>query len=354
LTPALDGADGISEVSRQVVSALARDAHTPDALEVWALDGGEPEKSPTATSARFRLARGNRARLAGWALARARADAGGLLIVVMHVHLAPVALPLALRGARSAIFLHGLESWHRLRARERAAVDRAAVLMAASCFTARRFKEANSEFHSADIRVCQLGVSHSRPTPVAPRHRQYALIVGRLAAEERYKGHDALIRVWPSVRETVPSAELVIVGDGNDRARLEALAAAQPIGKAVHFAGRVSSAELEGYYRHAAFFIMPSTGEGFGLAYLEAMRAGKACIAAPGAAEELVRDGVTGLIVDPSSPRALAEAVIRMFREPDTCAAMGRAGAERVGQEFTQRHFEDRVRAALAEANVVA
>ena len=98
---------------------------------------------------------------------------------------------------------------------------------------------------------------------------------------------------------------------------------------------------------------MPSTGEGFGLAYLEAMRAGKACVASPGAPREIVVDGVTGLLVDPLSPDALAAAVIRLFREPETSAAMGRAGAERVRRCFEAKHFADRVRAHLARTDAV-
>ena len=62
---------------------------------------------------------------------------------------------------------------------------------------------------------------------------------------------------------------------------------------------------------------------------------------------QIVVEGVTGLLVDPSSAVALAAAVIRLFREPETSAAMGRAGAERVRRCFEAKHFADRVRANL-------
>jgi phosphatidylinositol alpha-1,6-mannosyltransferase len=351
ITPAIDGTDGISEVSRQFVAALgALDASVR--IDVWALDGGAPSDRSLGRTT-FRSAGGSRTRLSAWALARARFASDEVLVVVLHVHLAPLALPLELRGARLAFFFHGIEVWRRLRARERRVLDRASLMMANSQWTVARFKETNPEFAAADIRVCHLSVSPAAVADPPPREG-YALIVGRLAADERYKGHDALIEVWPQVRRSVSGAELMIVGDGDDRPRLEALVASLGLSQAVQFAGRVSNSALEGLYRSAAFFAMPSVGEGFGLAYLEAMRAGKACLAGPGAAAEIVEDGVTGVIVDPVHRDALAAALIQLFREPETRAAMGRAGAARVQAEFETGHFATRVLGELSEALVHA
>jgi phosphatidylinositol alpha-1,6-mannosyltransferase len=349
LTPAMDGADGISEVSRQFVSALSG-FNPAVTIDVWALAGGAPA-GRSIGRARFRSAGGSRARLSAWALARAASASEATLVAVLHVHLAPLALAMELRGARLAVFLHGIEVWRRLRTRERRALDRATVLMANSQWTVSRFKESNPEYRAADVRVCHLSVSPSiAPEPVT--RQGYALIVGRLAADERYKGHDALLAVWPEVLKSVPGAQLLIVGEGDDRARLEACAASRGLRDAVSFAGRVSSNALEGLYRAAAFFAMPSVGEGFGLAYLEAMRAEKACLAGPGAAAEIIEHGVTGLIVDPERRDLLAAAIIRLFREPDTCAAMGRAGALRVRARFEPHHFAGRVLAELSDTMV--
>ena len=93
----------------------------------------------------------------------------------------------------------------------------------------------------------------------------------------------------PPLLAARPGARLVVAGDGDDRPRLEARAAALGLGGAVLFTGFVSEATLAELYRRAAVFVMPSLGEGFGLVYLEAMRAGKPCVAARGsAAEEVV------------------------------------------------------------------
>ena len=321
ITPAIDGADGISEVSRQFVAGL--DTLDPAIrVEVWALDGAAPPDRSLGR-ATFRSAGGSRTRFSAWALARARTASDALLVVVLHVHLAPLALPLEMRGARLAFFFHGIEVWRRLRARERHALDRASVLMANSQWTVTHFKEANPEYASANIRVCHLGVSPAAAAdPRAPRglrpHRRTAGRVGALQGTRRADRRLARGARCRAGRRTA---------DRRRRRRPGQARGARRVARTWRggaFAGRVSNSVLEGLYRGAAFFAMPSVGEGFGLAYLEAMRAGKACLAGPGAAAEVVEDGVTGLIVDPGQPaQALAAALVQLFREPETRAADG-------------------------------
>ena len=115
----------------------------------------------------------------------------------------------------------------------------------------------------------------------------------------------------------------------------------------MRFLGRVSEEALEALYRDCAFFVMPSRDEGFGLVFLEAMRAGKACIGGAGAAAEVIEDGVTGLVVDATDEGEVEKAVVRLFLEPETRSRMGRAGAERLGRQFTEAHFRRRFRSIL-------
>jgi phosphatidylinositol alpha-1,6-mannosyltransferase len=236
---------------------------------------------------------------------------------------------------------------------ERWALSRADVLIAISEHTAHRFREANPAFASRPIRICHLGVA-SRPEPAVPPLAQpderpwsapFALVVGRMAADERYKGHDLLIDIWPLVAAEIPGARLVVAGDGDDRARLERKAAMLCPG--VSFLGHVSDITLEELYRDCAFFVMPSRNEGFGLVFVEAMRAGKACIGGVDAAAELIEDGVTGFVVDPDEPEQVLKAVVRLFREPETRERMGQAGALRMARHFTEEHFRSRFCAIL-------
>ncbi len=102
----------------------------------------------------------------------------------------------------------------------------------------------------------------------------------------------------------------------------------------VSFLGFVS--DTAEFLANVDLFAMPSLYEGLGVAALEAMAAGKAVIATRvGGLSESVIDGVTGILIPPRDPKALAEAIAKLVRTPDLAVAMGKQGRERVLQYFT-------------------
>jgi len=340
LTPNLRGADGVSCLSRQIVSALAAP------VVVVSLHDASERTSD------LRSAGGSRLRFVADALALGLLCDRTTTIVCSHAHLAPVARLMAWRGAEVTYVLCGIEAWVPLRFVERAALA-AGRLVAISAHTAREFKAANRSFADVPVEVCHPGLPPSDDPSGEPGDLA-ALIVGRMSASEAYKGHESLLRLWPSILERHPRAELWMVGDGDDRPRLEALASQLGIGGAVTFTGCASDAELDRRYRRCRFFVMPSRHEGFGLVFLEAMRAGKACIGAPGAAAEIIQHGVTGLIADPLCGDELHDAMVQLFADPAQCAAFGRAGAARFHAEFTAARFAARFAARAPLGRPVA
>lgn len=335
VTPNIDGADGVSCLSRQIAAAL------PEPVMVLSLHDAR------ARSAWRRSAGGSRVRLLSDAFAVALQCGRDSVVACSHAHLAPVARGIAWRGAAVTNVLCGIEAWVPLRAAERWALSRGR-LVAISAHTARRFREANPAFDDVPIEVCHPGLPPSGAWPEESATTEAALIVGRMSSNEGYKGHEELLRVWPAVARQHPAATLWIVGDGDDRTRLEALAASLGVAASVVFTGRVADEELARRYRSCRFFVMPSRNEGFGFVFLEAMRAGKACIGAPGAAEEIIDDGETGLIVDAAHAGALMSAVVRLFEDRDLCDTMGRAGVARYLAEFTDARFAARFAPALS------
>ena len=89
--------------------------------------------------------------------------------------------------------------------------------------------------------------------------------------------------------------------------------------------------------------MLPSDGEGFGLVFLEAMRAGKACVSGPGAPAEIVQDGVGGFVVAPHDTARLVEVVARLFDNRDLRERLGANGRNRFLQSFTSDRFAARL-----------
>ncbi|MGC4080852.1 MAG: glycosyltransferase family 4 protein [Vicinamibacterales bacterium] len=170
------------------------------------------------------------------------------------------------------------------------------------------------------------------------------LVVGRMSSGERYKGHDQLIDAWPAVVARVPDAQLVIVGDGDDRARLTARAAAAgSCGASILFTGFIPQADLDALFARAALFALPSRGEGFGLVYLEAMAHALPCVGSiHDAAGDVIVDGVTGRLVDQGDVSNLASTLATLLADAPLRHRMGTAGRERVLAHFTFERFCER------------
>jgi glycosyltransferase involved in cell wall biosynthesis len=351
LTPNILGKDGVSALSREVSRAL------PAPSLVLSLHDSSAAGDSSA-DLELRGARGSRVGfLADVARAMPRVTSD-TVVVCTHLHLAPAARALAWRGQRATIILCGIEAWDSARPAERWAIAGGEVV-AISQHTIDRFKAANPALASTDVIVCHPGLPAKSPSHVAlPTAFECssgptALIVARMSAAERYKGHDALLDVWPRLSSDHPNAVLAIAGDGDDRPRLEARVAALGITRAVRFLGQVNDDRLDELYRECRLFVMPSRDEGFGLVFLEAMRAGKPCIGSWGAASEIIEHGVTGLIVDPDSRPELTAALERLYSEPDTCRQFGAAGRERFQSTFTNVCFQARFRKAMGRRTLV-
>ena len=248
------------------------------------------------------------------------------------------------------VFLHGIECWEPLPARDLDLLAGASVRIANSAFTARKAREANPSLGS--ISVCPLALGAlPRLAAASSRIPGRVLVVGRLSATERYKGHEALFDAWPAVRARVPAATLVIVGDGDDRQRLEQLARARGLDGAVEFRGFVTREALDDEYSRASLFAMPSRGEGFGLVYLEAMAHGLACVGSTAdAAAEVIVPGQTGVLADPADAESLSRHLIDLLNHPDVLRTMGDAGRARLHETFTYEAFRQRLVSLVSAA----
>lgn len=271
--------------------------------------------------------------------------------LVAHIVASPAAAAIQRTlGARTVQYFHANEIGDKPKLAAFAA-RRADVAVAVSSYTAGLIGAVATP---ADLRLIPPGVA--LPEDPTPERREPPTLLTIARLRDDYKGHDVLIRSLALVRADVPDVELVVIGDGPLRGKLESLAHDVGVSDAVRFLGTVTDEERDRWLRRADVFTMPSrlpadgrAGEGFGIVYLESAAYGKPVVAGNVAgALDAVADGETGLLVDPTDARALADALTRLLRDRELALRMGRAGAERA-KGFAWPLIAARLEAVLVE-----
>jgi phosphatidyl-myo-inositol dimannoside synthase len=243
------------------------------------------------------------------------------LVICGHLNLLPLAwLTSRLYRARLALIIHGIEAWnpssHRLSNLLAGSID---DYIAVSRFSAERFSQwSKLPLDRAFILPNCVDLGRFKPGlrswELVNRYQldssKVILTVGRMASKERYKGFDEVIEIMPRLLQRFPTLRYMIVGDGPDRARLEAKVKVLGLSENVIFTGHVDESEKVAHYNLADVYVMPSSGEGFGIVLIEAAACGIPIIgsSADGSRDALL-DGRLGRLVDPASPEELIEAV---------------------------------------------
>lgn len=286
------------------------------------------------------------------------------LVIATHIGVAPVArLIKKYTKIPFWLVLHGIEVWGKLLPAKERALRAAAKYVALTRFSldAAIVRHALGKPAAVllppplAIRVHRASSDSTSSSTSAP----VVLTVGRLAAAERYKGHDIMLEAWPAVLRRVPGAEYWIVGDGDDRRRLESRAQEVGVAGSVRFTGALSGDRLSEAYERCSIFAMPARtelqrdapeGEGFGIVFLEAMAHGKPVVAPrDGAPAEFIRSDEHGLLVDPSDRAEIAEAIIGLLEDPERRRRMGENARSWVAREFTRENFVARLRQTLVQ-----
>lgn len=161
-----------------------------------------------------------------------------------------------------------------------------------------------------------------------------APVVGTVANLRPVKGYNYLLEAVAHVLEQIPSTIFLIIGEGPLRAKLENQSREIGISQNVLFLGRRK--DIPSLLKIMDVFVLPSLSEALSIATLEAMAARIAVITtAVGGNPEVVSDGQTGLLVAPKDPPALAQAIIRLLKNPKLAREMGMAGRKRVEDKFS-------------------
>jgi phosphatidyl-myo-inositol dimannoside synthase len=306
VAPDADGASAYDADSGVRVRRLDPGSHGPRAARAAALNAGA-----LLVGARFRPA----------------------ITLSAHILASPAASAIRrLLGARTVQYFHAEEIGAKPRLASFAARE-ADLSIAVSSYTAGLLAAAGAP--AGRIRVLANGADVPVEATPLPVERPTVVTVARI--EERYKGHDVMVRALPLVLAKVPDAQWVVVGEGSLRPAIEALASTYRVTDAIRFLGAVPDHERDEWLRRAHVFAMPSrlpagglAGEGFGIVYLEAGAFGKPVVAGNvGGSVDAVVDSETGLLVDPLDPVAVAEAIVALLSDSALARRLGAAGRRR-------------------------
>ena len=332
VTDAFGGRGGIAQYNRDFLRALAT---TREISAITVLPRNAPDL-PVA-QARIMQASPRASRLVyaiGALLTAFRQHAD--VVFCGHLYMAPLAWLIAqLKGAKLVVQMHGVEAWSRPSRLRRAATEAADLVLCTSRYT----------------RGCVIGWAAVAPERVvtvpdtvgngfAPGDgsalrgtlgildKCVLLTVARMDPCERGKGHDRVIAAIPSLVSKGYDIVYLIVGEGDDRVRLEGLAREAGVAERIRFFGAIPPQHLPEAYRMADLFVMPSTQEGFGIAFLEAMASGTPALGLDTAgARDALADGELGTVVaqEDDLPAAITRLLAMPKPDPDTLSQAVRA-----------------------------
>jgi phosphatidylinositol alpha-1,6-mannosyltransferase len=324
ITDGFGGQGGISQYNRDLLTALS-DADIVGEIVVLPRLGQAGQQGLPAR-VRQQAPIFNKVRYSLSAVAVATMKGPFDLVFCGHILQAPLAAVIARRLQIPLwLQLHGIEAWTCPRAVVRWGAEQSDLVTVVSRYTKRRFlRWANIQ--PERVRVLPNTVS-DRYSPgqkseqileqYGLRGKRILLTVSRISLDDRYKGHHRVLAVMPDLLREYPDLVYVIAGDGNGRDKLQHLALEQGLGDRVKFISRVSDAQLPDLYRTADVFVMPSTEEGFGIVFLEAMRSGITVIGGNGdGSMDPLRDGTAGYAVSCENRGELLGAIRSAIENP--------------------------------------
>src|ERR1700682_4447052 len=339
---------GIPTYNRLVCRALNDLNFAGRNCALIAMDDLKAVEPATASLKQLRISAfgGNRVAFAKAALSMALRERVEL-VLAGHVNYAPLSVLLKLFQPRMrfGVVIYGWEVWEQMPLLRRWSVRQADFLISISDYTKRQAVKING-LREDRISLLPNALEWSEVTTSPERQSSprgiTLLSVGRLDSSEQRKGFDTVIESLPVVIKRVPDLQYVVVGSGSDLERHKEVALNVGISDRVKFLGSVSEDVLHDCYESCDIFVMPSAQEGFGFVYLEAMKYGKAVVAAnSGGAPEVVQDGVTGKLVEYGNKEELARTLIDLCLDQNDRQRLGQAGLQSLQERFTFAHFKE-------------
>lgn len=271
-------------------------------------------------------------------------------VLLSHINLLPIGYAIKRVSPRTKLILmaHGIEVWETIGGLRKKMLQSVDLFFPVSSFTAVKLQTVHK------MAVEKIRVLNNCLDPYLQNSRnvnlenglrkKYGIVPGdtvlltvtRLKFSEQYKGYDKVVEALKTVRQTIPNFKYLIAGkwDVEEKERLDAVIERAGLNDFVVFAGFVQDGELAAHFNLADVYVMPSTGEGFGIVFIEALFYGLPVIAGnvDGSVDAL-DNGRFGLLVNPANDKEIVEAILKVSADkkaykPDPQRLLSRFGFE--------------------------
>tara|TARA_B100000029_G_scaffold218234_1_gene216046 strand:- start:2205 stop:3311 length:1107 start_codon:yes stop_codon:yes gene_type:complete len=277
-------------------------------------------------------------------------------VYINHVNLCPLGFLMKKVNPKLDYWveIYGIDAWGKFSFLKKNSFKKAKNIVSVCQFTADKAEKIN-KINKGKFVVIPPAIDpifwESREklkTKESTKKEKNLLTVCRLDASEKYKGLDHVICALPKIQKQYKNCQYIIVGDGDDRERLEKLSREVGVKDSVIFEGNKSTQELHEYYYDCDVFLQPSNAEGWSSVYMEAMFFSKPAIGCnDGGTPEIVLDRKTGYLVKYADIEEIARTVIGIFENPEEAKRIAETGKFRVEKDFAFKNRIQRIEKLL-------
>ena len=298
-----------------------------------------------------------------FSLAAAREGRHYDTIILSHLNLLPVAIAIKKLNPHTRIYLlaHGIEIWHKLPARYRYMLNACEQLLCVSAFTQQVVQQVH-HLPAAKTRVLNNCLDPFLAQPAEARQKnpflafagipagaQILFTLTRLSSKDRYKGYEKVLEALSALKDQFPKMHYFIGGayDTKEKDFVMAELKRLDLEQRVTIGGFLAEEDLASFFSQSAIYIMPSSKEGFGIVFVEAMRYGLPVIAGnrDGSVDALAH-GKLGLLVDPEDGKAIQNAIAQILAAPEN----HQPDQQLLNDLFSYNTYKDKLKALLCEA----
>lgn len=280
------------------------------------------------------------------------------VIIAGHINLAlPSFIVSYLKHQRIILIAHGIEVWGKLTGIKKAFLARVNKILAVSNFTkkeiAGRHHIAESKisvFHNTIDPFFKFPAKFHKPEYLKQRYRlngqRIIYTLSRLSSSEQYKGYDKVLEILPELKKINPGIKYIIAGkaDAEEKQRVENLIRSLGLEENVLLTGFINDDEIIDHYLLADTFIMPSTMEGFGIVFIEAMACGIPVIAGniDGSVDAL-KNGELGQLIDPLNNQEIIQSLLNTGSNKTTPSGLQESIKQNFGFSLFTKRLEEEI-----------